>query len=213
MNVIIFGPPGAGKGTQAQNIIRKYNLYQISTGDLLRNEIKNKTKIGEDIKQIIAQGGFVTDDVVNKLLKEVIKKPSCRNRIIFDGYPRNIAQAKSLEIMLNADNQSINFIFLLKVNREIIEKRITGRVICDKCNKILNEYLNKDEVENHECGKNYLKKRKDDNQETIIKRYEEYMEKTKPVLDFYSSRTCFHEMDGNQKIQVITNKIEQILKV
>jgi len=213
VNIILFGPPGAGKGTQSQKIAKKFNLHQVSTGDLLRNEIKNKSDIGKKIEQTISQGYFVTDDIVNKILKTVIINPLYRNRIIFDGYPRNITQAESLEIMLNADNQSINYILFLKVNREIIEKRILGRITCEKCNKTLNEYLNKEEIEKHECGTTYLKKRKDDNQESIITRYEEYIKKTKPVLDFYSSRTYFHEIDGSQKIQVITNKIEHILKV
>ena len=213
MNVIIFGPPGAGKGTQAQNIVNKFKLHQFSTGDLLRSEIKNKSEVGNKIEQIIDQGDFVSDDIVNKLLKKFITNPSYRNRIIFDGYPRNITQAESLEIMLNADNQSINYILFLKVNREIIEKRILGRITCEKCNKTLNEYSNKEEIEKHECGTTYLKKRKDDNKESIILRYKEYIKKTKPVLDFYSSRTYFHEIDGSQKIQVITNKIEDILKV
>ena len=213
MNVIIFGPPGAGKGTQAQSLVKKLNLYQLSTGDLLRSEIKKKTEIGKKIEQIIAQGDFVTDDIVNELLKKFITNYNYRNKIIFDGYPRNINQAKTLEVMLNSDNQSINFILFLKVTRETVEKRILGRIICEKCNKTMNEYFNKEEIDKHECEKNYLKKRKDDNQETIITRYEEYMKKTKPVLDFYSSRSYFHEIDGNQKIQVITGKIEQILKV
>ena len=213
MNVIIFGPPGAGKGTQAQNLVKKLNLYQLSTGDLLRSEIKKKTEIGKKIEQIIAQGDFVTDDIVNELLKKFITNYNYRNKIIFDGYPRNINQAKTLEVMLNSDNQSINFILFLKVTRETVEKRILGRIICEKCNRTMNEYFNKEEIDKHECEKNYLKKRKDDNQETIITRYDEYMMKTKPVLDFYSSRSYFHEMDGNQKIQVIANKIEQILKV
>ena len=213
MNVIIFGPPGAGKGTQAQNLVKKFNLYQLSTGDLLRLEIKKKTEIGKKIEQIIAQGDFVTDDIVNELLKKFITNYNYRNKIIFDGYPRNINQAKALEVMLNSDNQSINFILFLKVTRETVEKRILGRIICEKCNRTMNEYFNKEEIDKHECEKNYLKKRKDDNQETIITRYEEYMKKTKPVLDFYSSRSYFHEIDGNQKIQVITGKIEQILKV
>ena len=213
MNVIIFGPPGAGKGTQAQNLVKKLNLYQLSTGDLLRSEIKKKTEIGKKIEQIIAQGDFVNDDIVNELLKKFITNYNYRNKIIFDGYPRNINQAKTLEVMLNSDNQSINFILFLKVTRETVEKRILGRIICEKCNRTMNEYFNKEEIDKHECEKNYLKKRKDDNQETIITRYEEYMKKTKPVLDFYSSRSYFHEIDGNQKIQVITEKIEQILKV
>jgi len=213
VNIILFGPPGAGKGTQAQKIAKKFNLHQVSTGDLLRNEIKNKSDIGKKIEQIISQGDFVTDDIVNKILKTVIINPLYRNRNIFDGYPRNTTQAESLEIMLNSDNQSINFILFLKVNREIIEKRILGRIICEKCNKTFNEYLTKEEIENHKCGKNYLKKRKDDNLETIINRYDEYVKKTKPVLDFFSQRSYFHEIDGSQKIHEITSKIEQILTV
>ena len=213
MNLIIFGPPGAGKGTQAQNIAKKFNLYKLSTGDLLRNEIKNKTEIGKKIEKIIEHGDFVTDDIVNKILKTVVTNSSNRNKIIFDGYPRNITQAENLEIMLNGDNQSISFILFLNVTRDVIEKRILGRIICEKCNQSLNEYLNKEEIKQHKCGNSYLKKRKDDNQETVITRYEEYMKKTKPVLDFYSSRSYFYEIDGSQKIQVITNKIEQILTV
>ena len=213
MNVIFFGAPGSGKGTQAQNIAKKFNLHQVSTGDLLRIEIKKKNDVGKKIEEIINRGELVNDDIVNKLLENFITNRNYRNRIIFDGYPRNITQAENLEIMLNSDNQSINFILFLKVTREIIEKRILGRVTCEKCNKTLNEYLNKEEIENHECGKNYLIKREDDNKETIITRYDEYMQKTKPVLDFYSSRSYFYEIDGGQKIHVITNKIEQILKV
>ena len=214
MNLILFGAPGAGKGTQANYIGKKFNLYQLSTGDLLRNEIKNKTEIGKKIELIIAQGDFVTDNIVNELLKKVIANSLYRNRIIFDGYPRNITQAENLELMLNSNNQSINFIFSLKVNRETIEKRILGRITCEKCNKTFNEYLNKkEEIEKHICGSKYLKKRKDDNEDAIITRYDEYIKKTKPVLDFYSSRSYFHELDGSQKIQAITNKIVQILTV
>ena len=213
MNLILLGPPGAGKGTQAKFIAKKFNLYQLSTGDLLREEIKNKTEIGKKIKHVIAQGDFVVDEIVNQLLKTVTTNPSNRNSIIFDGYPRNINQAENLEIILNADNQSINFILFLKVTREVIEKRILGRITCEKCNKTFNKYLNNEEIEKHKCGNNYLKKREDDNQEVIITRYEEYMKKTKQVLDFYSPRSYFHEIDGSQKIQAITNKIEQILTV
>ena len=213
MNLILLGPPGAGKGTQAKFIAKKFNLYQLSTGDLLREEIKNKTEIGKKIKHVIAQGDFVVDEIVNQLLKTVTTNPSNRNSIIFDGYPRNINQAENLETILKTDNQSINFILFLKVNREVIEKRILGRITCEKCNKTFNKYLNNGEIEKHKCGNNYLKKREDDNQEVIITRYEEYMKKTKQVLDFYSPRSYFHEIDGSQKIQAITNKIEQILTV
>ena len=120
VNLLIFGPPGAGKGTQAQYIAKKFNLYQLSMGDLLRKEIKNKTKIGKKIDQIIAQGEFAEDEIVNTLLKTVITNPSFRNRIIFDGYPRNINQAENLEVMLNGDNQSINFILFLKFDHQLV---------------------------------------------------------------------------------------------
>ena len=213
MNIILFGPPGAGKGTQSQLITKKFKYFQISTGDLLRNEIQENTALGKEISSIISRGEFVTDNIVNDLLKKIIKNKTYKNKIIFDGYPRNLSQAKNLEVMLNEDNQSINFILFLKVNREIIEKRILGRIVCEKCNKTMNEYSDSAEINNHECGKSFLKKRKDDNQETIIIRFEEYMKKTKPVLDFYSTRSYFYEIDGTQKIQVITEKIEQILKV
>ena len=213
MNLILLGPPGAGKGTQAKFIAKKFNLYQLSTGNILRDEIKSKTEIGKKIKHVIAHGDYVVDEIVNQLLKTVTTNPSNRNSIIFDGYPRNINQAENLETILNADNQSINFILFLKVTREVIEKRILGRITCEKCNKTFNKYLNNEEIEKHKCGNNYLKKREDDNQEVIITRYEEYMKKTKPVLNFYSSRSYFYEIDGSQKIQAITGKIEQILAV
>jgi adenylate kinase len=211
VNIILFGPPGAGKGTQAKNLVNKFNLYQLSTGDLLRNEIKNKTDIGKEIEHVISKGDFATDDIVNKLLKNVITNLDYRNRIIFDGYPRNLNQAENLETLLNSDNQSINFVLFLKVSREIVEKRILERIVCEKCHKAFNEKLDKNEIDNHTCGKKYLKKRVDDNKNVIITRFDEYMKKTKPVLDFYSSRSYFYEVDGSKKIVEIASKIEQIL--
>jgi len=213
VNLILFGPPGAGKGTQAQYVVKKYNYFQLSTGDLLRNEIKKKTSLGKKIEKIISQGNLVTDDIVNTLLKHTITKLENNNRIIFDGYPRNIPQAENLEQILKERRQNECSIIFLNVSREIIEKRIMGRVTCEKCNMTLNEFFNKNEVETHACGKEYLKKRKDDNQEIVIKRYDTYMKKTKPVLDFYAKKEGFHEIDGSLKIEVITSKIDQILKV
>tara|TARA_B100001996_G_scaffold89462_1_gene66356 strand:+ start:291 stop:932 length:642 start_codon:yes stop_codon:yes gene_type:complete len=213
VNVIILGSPGSGKGTQAQIISKKFNLIQVSTGDLLRDEIKKNTEIGKKIEEIISKGDFASDDIVNKLLKNVVKSPEFRNRIIFDGYPRTVNQAENLELLLNENNQSINCILFLSVSREIIEKRILGRIVCGKCNKTMNEYIDKNEVNAHNCGKTYLVKRKDDNKEAITTRLDEYIKKTKPVLEFYSSRTYFHKIDGSEKIHVITSKIEQILNL
>ena len=209
----MLGSPGAGKGTQAQKIVNNFNLNQISTGNLLRNEIKNKTEIGKEIENIISKGDFATDDIVIRLLNKVVKKPNIRNKIIFDGYPRNLNQAESLELILNSDNQSINYILFLNVPRNIIEKRILGRITCEICNKSYNEFIDIKKIENHKCGSKHLKKRNDDNHEVLINRYDEYMKKTKPVLDFYSSRNNFYEIDGSEEIEAISTKIEQILRV
>ena len=187
MNVIIFGPPGAGKGTQATNIVNKFNLYQISTGDLLRNEVKNQTDIGKDIENIISKGDFATDEIVNELIKNVVSDPKKKNKLIFDGYPRSLSQAKNLNLLLDQFNQTIDFIFFLNVKKETIIERIKKRKI--------------------------LEKRADDNLSTILKRYDTYMDRTKPVLDFYSKNSNFYEIDGDGKIDEISGKIEQILTV
>ena len=187
MNVVIFGPPGAGKGTQAQNIVNKFNLHQVSTGDLLRNEIKNKSEVGKEIEEIISKGDFATDDIVNKLIKNVVFDPKKKDKLIFDGYPRSLSQAKNLDLLLNSTNQKIDFVFFLNVNKDTIIKRIEKRKI--------------------------LEKRSDDNLNTILKRYDTYMETTRPVLDFYSKNPNFYEIDGSEKIEVISSKIEQIIRV
>ena len=213
MNIILFGPPGAGKGTQAQFIVKKHNFFQLSTGDLLRNEVKKKTSLGLEIEQLISKGKFASDHVVDKLLTKSISNLKFRDRIIFDGYPRNIQQAINLEDILKGFNQNIGHVIFLNVSREIIEKRIMGRMTCDKCDMTLNEFFNKKQIELHPCGKEFLLKRKDDNLKTVIARYDTYMNTTKAVLDFYSKNANFTEIDGTAEIEAITNKINDILKV
>ncbi len=187
MNIIIFGPPGAGKGTQAKYLVEKLNSFQISTGDMLREEIKKDTDIGKKIINNMNDGKFVEDEIVNKLLENIISDSNKMNKLIFDGYPRTLNQAKNLESILNKSNQKINYIFFLNVNKNSILRRIEKRKL--------------------------LEKRSDDDESTILKRYDTYMEVTKPVLDFYSSRSNFYEIDGGQEIEVISSKIEQILGV
>jgi len=213
VNIILFGPPGAGKGTQAQFIVQKHNYFQLSTGDLLRKEVKLKTTLGVQIEKLITNGKFASDEIVNTLLRQSITNLKFRDRIIFDGYPRNVDQAKNLELILSEFNQTIGHIIFLNVSKEIIEKRIMGRMTCDRCNMTLNEFFNKDQIELHPCGKEFLKKRKDDNFEVVVARYDTYMKTTKPVLDFYSKKVNFTEIDGAAEIELITNKINGVLNV
>ena len=213
MNIILFGPPGAGKGTQAQFIVNKHNYFQLSTGDLLRQEIKLNTPLGSEVEKLISNGKFASDEIVNTLLRQSITNLKFRDRIIFDGYPRNVQQAKNLELILDEFSQSIGHIIFLNVSKDIIEKRIMGRMTCDKCNMTLNEFFNKEQIELHPCGKDFLKKRKDDNFEVVVARYETYMKTTQPILDFYSRNENFTEIDGAAEIDQITNKINDLLNV
>ena len=187
MNIILFGPPGAGKGTQAKYLVNKLNGYQISTGDILREEIKKDTDIGKKIISNMNEGKFVSDEIVNNLLKNHIFDTNKREKLIFDGYPRSLDQAKNLDELLANSNQKINYIFFLNVDKQTIIKRIEKRKI--------------------------LEKRSDDDLETILKRYDTYIETTKPVLDYYSQNSNFHEIDGTLEIDQITSKIETFLKV
>ncbi len=187
MNIILFGPPGAGKGTQAKYLVEKFNGFQVSTGDILRNEIKKDTEIGKKIIDNMNDGKFVNDKIVNSLIEKIIFDPSKKNRLIFDGYPRSIKQAKNLENLLKDSNQKIDFIFFLNVNKNTIVKRIEKRKI--------------------------LEKRSDDELDTILKRYDTYMETTRPVLEFYNKNSNFYEIDGALKIDEIMAKINTFITV
>ena len=187
MNIILFGPPGAGKGTQAKYIKKKIKGFQISTGDMLRDEIKKNSNIGQAITHDMNEGKFISDEIVNTLIKNLVSDPKKKNRLIFDGYPRSLSQAKNLNSLLKETSQKIDLILFLNVDKDTIIKRIEKRKA----------------IEN----------RSDDDTNTILKRYDKYMKTTQPVLNFYSENSNFKEIEGNLEIDEITRKIDTFINV
>ena len=181
MNIILFGPPGAGKGTQSEFISKKYNLFQLSTGAMLRKEIKNRTKLGNEISSIINSGSLVSDEIVKKLVENFISEKKYQNRLIFDGYPRNLTQANTLNELLGKYGQKINLVLKLSVSLETIKKRILERKT--------------------------LEKRADDNEKTAIKRYQTYEKSTEPLIDFYKQMNLLKVIDGEGNISQINKEI------
>jgi len=187
VNIILFGPPGAGKGTQSKYLVHKLNNFQVSTGDILRDEIKKNSDIGQQITNNMNEGKFVSDEIVNSLMEKLMLDPRKKDKLIFDGYPRSLSQAKYLDLLLDNSNQKIDHIFFLNVNKDTIIERIEKRKT--------------------------LENRSDDNTDTILKRYDTYMETTRPVLNYYSKNPNFHEINGTQEIDQITKEIEAFINV
>ena len=185
MNLVIFGPPGAGKGTQSSFIVKEFNLNQISTGELLRKEISNKTELGKKIESIINLGDLVSDEIVGNIIEKYISKNELKNKFIFDGYPRNLNQAINLDYMLKKYDQKIDIVLKLTVSLEVIKKRIIER-------------------------KN-LENRSDDSESVAIKRYQTYENNIKPVIDYYKNSNLFKEINGEGPITEINNKISGLI--
>jgi len=186
MNIVIFGPPGAGKGTQSNLIVKRFNLHQLSTGELLRQEIKNKTELGLQISSIINLGNLVSDNIVGDLTEKYISNKSFKNRLIFDGYPRNLIQARNLDNLLKKYDQNIGIALKLSVSLETIKKRILER--------------------------KSLEKRADDNEEIAIKRYLTYENNIKPVIDFYKQSNLLKVVNGETSISKISDEISALIE-
>ena len=185
MNLIIFGPPGAGKGTQAEFIVNKYNLYQLSTGKVLRNEIKNKTELGSKISSIINSGELVSDKIVGDLIEKFISNENYKNKIIFDGYPRTLTQAKNLDNLLKKYKQKVDIVLKLSVSLETVKKRILERQAQEK--------------------------RADDNEEIAIKRYKTYEKSSEPVIDYYKQSNLLKIVNGEAGISEINSEIRVLI--
>jgi adenylate kinase len=212
MNIVIFGPPGAGKGTQSKFIVKKFNLFQLSTGELLRNEIINKTQLGINISSTMNSGNLVSDKIVSDLIEKYISNNDFNDRLIFDGYPRNISQAENLNSLLNKFNKKIDLVLKLSVTIDIIKKRITGRSICSICGKIYNEFFNPAPINANCCSSKYLQKRSDDTLDIAISRYENYEKNIKPVTDFYKETKLLKMVNGETSIMAITKQISDLIE-
>ena len=211
MNIILFGPPGAGKGTQSNNLVKDFNLYKISTGDLLRNVAKKKSALGIKIKSMLDQGMLVSDDIINGLIETILSNKSNFNRLVFDGYPRNFNQVKHLDILIKKYNQKISCVLSLKVNQDVIIKRIIGRQVCSKCGLVFNEFFNPSTKDNHHCDIKFLQKRSDDNEKTVRNRFATYTKETLPILDYYQNQNLLYEIDGTDHIHKIYKEIRRII--
>ena len=185
MNLVIFGPPGAGKGTQSKFIVEKFNMFQLSTGEFLRKEISDNTKLGKKISLVINSGELVSDIIVSDLIEKIISDKKYQNRIVFDGYPRNLNQAENLDNLLKKYKQKIDIVFKLSVSLETIKKRISERQI--------------------------LEKRPDDNKEIAIKRFKTYEKNTEPVIEYYKKLNLLKVINGERPIDQINKEISDII--
>ena len=186
MNIVIFGPPGAGKGTQSNFIVKKFNLHQVSTGELLRKEIKDKTKLGKEIVSIINSGNLVSDEIVSNLIEKYISNNTYKNRLIFDGYPRNLVQVNNLDFLLKKYNQKIDIVLKLSVGLKTIKKRIFERKT--------------------------LEQREDDNENIAVKRYEMYEKNIEPVIEFYKQSKLLTVVNGEKSITEISDEISGLIE-
>jgi len=186
MNLVIFGPPGAGKGTQSKFIVKKHNLHQLSTGELLRNEIINKTKLGLEISSIMNTGNLVSDEIVSDLIEKFISNNDYKNRLIFDGYPRNLIQVTNLDNLLKKYDQKIDIVLKLSVSLKTIKKRISERKA--------------------------LEQRVDDDDQIAIKRYKMYEKNIEPVIEFYKQSNLLTVVNGEKKISEINDEISGLIE-
>lgn len=213
MNLLIIGAPGAGKGTMSNFLIDQYNLVHISTGDMLREAMRNQTPLGLKVKECMDSGMLVSDEIIHDIIVERLNKDDIQNGFLFDGYPRTVAQAIDLESILKQLNKKIDAVLNLQLSDDVIIKRITGRRTCSKCGAIYNVYFNAPKIEDicDVCGE-ALNKRGDDNEESLKVRLFEFNKNTKPVVDFYEKQNIVYNIDAAQDVDGELKDIQKVLE-
>ena len=212
MNLILLGPPGAGKGTQAAKIIEKYNIPHISTGDIFRENIKNGTELGKKAQEYMNKGQLVPDELVVEIATDRLTKDDCKDGFLLDGFPRTVFQAEELDKFLAARGSKIDHVLDIEVGREELMIRLTGRRVCSKCGASF-PVVNippKQEGICDVCGAELIQ-RKDDNEETAANRIEVYNKETKPLIDYYEKAGCIAHIDGTTGLENVFNTITEIL--
>ncbi|HBJ8517036.1 TPA: adenylate kinase [Listeria monocytogenes] len=212
MKLVLMGLPGAGKGTQAEQIVEKYNIPHISTGDMFRAAMKNNTELGKKAKSFMDNGDLVPDEVTNGIVRERLAEDDAKNGFLLDGFPRTVEQAEELENILNDLGTELDAVINIEVDKDVLMKRLTGRWICRTCGKTYHEIYNPPKVPG-KCGLDggELYQRDDDKKETVEKRLNVNMKQTKPLLDFYSEKGKLHNINGEQDIKDVFVDVEKIL--
>ncbi|RUM21329.1 adenylate kinase [Rhizobium vallis] len=213
MRLILLGPPGAGKGTQAQRIVEKHGIPQLSTGDMLRAAVQAGTEIGKRAKAVMDAGNLVSDEIVNAIVSERIDQPDCANGFILDGFPRTLVQADATEAMLKAKGLDLSVVIEFRVNDKELIRRVAGRYTCAQCGTV---YHDSDKVPEKEgvcdkCGSTHFKRRPDDNAETMTTRLEVYYKETSPLIGYYHAKGKLRSVDGMAEIDQVTAEVESIL--